>query len=72
MENEQGGFYLMNINSWKLIIRRKIYKALIRQIVIDRVEKIVEQDTLKPDVTFERKSGKNIDKNPIAAVSDEE
>ena len=42
IENQQGGFQLLNLNTGKVITQRKIYKIPITQTIIDRVEQLAE------------------------------
>ena len=48
MKSDQGGFYLNNLNSRRVIARRKVYKVLIIKVVIDRVERLARQAKMKP------------------------
>ena len=60
LDNMQAGFQLLNLNTGKIITRRKVFEIPITQTIIERVEQLAEMDGITPDLTFKNRKGEFI------------
>ena len=71
LDTLQGGYELLNLNTNKVITRRKITTIPITQTVIDRVEALAAADNMKPDLVFKNRKGDLLqDDDFLAGVDD--
>ena len=63
LDNIQAGFQLLNLNTGKIITRRKIFEIPVTQTIIDRVEELAKIDGITLDLTFKNQKGKFITDN---------
>ena len=63
IDSDQGGFQLLNLNTGKVITRRKIYEIPVTQVIIDRIENMAEQDGTKRDLIFKNRKGELLNDN---------
>ena len=72
LENEQGGYELLDLNTGRVISRRKYYEIPVTQQVINRVEELAHHDGIRPDLVFQDRKGDLLMNDLIAGVDDDE